>query len=125
MVIQGRTSLMLLDKDSDHPDFTHLKSIEKYVDEAADLTRKLLGFARGGKYEITPADLNALVKKSSNMFGRTKKEIKINPEVKVLLSIGYSINGQATEILNRGCNGFIQKPFNLIDLSHKIRGILD
>ena len=78
MVIQGRTSLMLLGKDPDHPDFTHLKSIEKYVDEAADLTRKLLGFARGGKYEIMPADLNALVKKSSNMFGRTKKEIKIH-----------------------------------------------
>jgi signal transduction histidine kinase/CheY-like chemotaxis protein len=49
----------------------------------------------------------------------------INPEIKVLLSSGYSINGQATEILERGCQGFIQKPFKLKDLSRKLREILD
>jgi len=50
---------------------------------------------------------------------------KINPDIKVLLSSGYGINGQATEILDRGCNGFIQKPFNMRALSKKIRDILD
>ncbi|MBW1783940.1 MAG: response regulator, partial [Deltaproteobacteria bacterium] len=48
-----------------------------------------------------------------------------HPEVKVLLSSGYSINGQATEILNRGCNGFIQKPFKMRELSQKLRVILE
>ena len=48
-----------------------------------------------------------------------------NPDIKVLLSSGYSIDGQATEILNRGCNGFIQKPFNIKQLSRKLREILD
>jgi CheY-like chemotaxis protein len=38
---------------------------------------------------------------------------EINPKVKVLLSSGYSIEGQAQEILDRGCNGFLQKPFRL------------
>ena len=38
---------------------------------------------------------------------------EIDKNVKVLLSSGYSINGQAAEILNRGCGGFIQKPFKL------------
>jgi CheY-like chemotaxis protein len=50
---------------------------------------------------------------------------KMNPDVKVLLSSGYSIEGEATEILARGCNGFIQKPFRIIKLSHEIRKILD
>ena len=50
---------------------------------------------------------------------------KINPKIKVLLSSGYSINGQATEILARGCDGFIQKPFNIRELSEKLREILD
>jgi two-component system cell cycle sensor histidine kinase/response regulator CckA len=50
---------------------------------------------------------------------------EINPEIKALLSSGYSIDGQATEILERGCNGFIQKPFNVSELSGKIRRILD
>ena len=48
-----------------------------------------------------------------------------NPKVKVILSSGYSIEGQANEILERGCNGFIQKPFNIQELSGKIRGILE
>ncbi|MBU4463345.1 MAG: response regulator, partial [Proteobacteria bacterium] len=50
---------------------------------------------------------------------------EINPEVKVLLSSGYSIDGEATEILNRGCNGFIQKPFDIKKLSAKIGEILN
>jgi two-component system, cell cycle sensor histidine kinase and response regulator CckA len=50
---------------------------------------------------------------------------KINPEIKVILSSGYSLEGQAARILERGCNGFIQKPFNVSDLSRKIREILD
>jgi len=50
---------------------------------------------------------------------------EINPDIKVLLSSGYSISGQATEILDRGCNGFIQKPFDIKKLSHSIRKIID
>jgi len=58
--------------------------------------------------------------------GKTYDKLKeINPDIKVLLSSGYSINGQATETLGRGFNGFIQKPFKLEDLSKKIRKILD
>ncbi|MFC1820384.1 response regulator, partial [Thermodesulfobacteriota bacterium] len=49
----------------------------------------------------------------------------LNPNVKVLLSSGYSLNGQAAKILERGCNGFIQKPFAIADMSQKIRNILD
>jgi two-component system cell cycle sensor histidine kinase/response regulator CckA len=49
---------------------------------------------------------------------------EINPEVKVLLSSGYSIDGKATEILKRGCDGFIQKPFRLQELSERIKEVL-
>ena len=49
----------------------------------------------------------------------------INPDIKVLLSSGYSIDSQAQEILDRGCNGFIQKPFDIKQISRKIREILD
>jgi CheY-like chemotaxis protein len=50
------------------------------------------------------------------------KEIDTN--VKVMLSSGYSIDGQAAEILNRGCDSFIQKPFKLNELSYKLREII-
>jgi CheY-like chemotaxis protein len=49
---------------------------------------------------------------------------KIEPGARVLLSSGYSINGEATEILDRGCDGFIQKPFRVEVISRKIREIL-
>ena len=49
---------------------------------------------------------------------------KINPEIKVLLSSGYSIDGDARDILNSGANGFIQKPFNIETLSHRIKEAL-
>jgi len=54
-------------------------------------------------------------------FDRLKR---INPDIRVLLSSGYSINGQASKILARGCDGFIQKPFNLVQLSDKIKQII-
>ena len=58
--------------------------------------------------------------------GDTYDKLKeINPEIKVMLASGYSIDGQTSEILERGCNGFIQKPFNIKKLSQKIREILD
>ena len=77
MGIQGRTSLMLLDTDFHHPHFEHLKGLEEYIKSASDLTKQLLAFARGGKYEVIPTDLNEIIRKGSEMFGRTKKEITI------------------------------------------------
>jgi len=50
---------------------------------------------------------------------------RMNSDVKVLLLSGYSVDGQATEILDRGCDGFIQKPFDMKELSGKMRQILD
>jgi DNA-binding NarL/FixJ family response regulator len=42
----------------------------------------------------------------------------------VLLSSGYSVEGQAKEIIQNGCKGFIQKPFSMTELSRKIRKTL-
>jgi PAS domain S-box-containing protein len=78
MGIQGHASLILLDTDPDHPHFERLKGIENIVQTGAGLTNQLLGFARGGKYDVKPTDLNELVGKSSEMFGRTKREIRIH-----------------------------------------------
>ena len=57
----------------------------------------------------------------SETYDRLKR---LNPEVKVLLSSGYSINGKAEELLDRGCNDFIQKPFTMDQLNKKVRKLL-
>jgi len=50
---------------------------------------------------------------------------QIQPGMPVILSSGYSINGQARDLLSRGCKGFIQKPFSITELSQTIRKMLD
>jgi len=49
---------------------------------------------------------------------------RINPRVKVLLASGYSLQGQAREIMKRGCDGFLQKPFTLEDISVRLRSLI-
>ncbi|MDY7031423.1 MAG: response regulator [Thermodesulfobacteriota bacterium] len=78
MGIQGYTSLILLDTDSNSPHYDKLKNIEQLIKNGAELTKQLLGFARGGKYHVKPTDINEVMKKSSQMFGRTKREITIH-----------------------------------------------
>jgi signal transduction histidine kinase len=78
MGMQGRTSLMLMDTAESDQNYEQLKGIEDYVRRAANLTSQLLGFARGGKYQIVPVNLNELIRQNAAMFGRTKKEISIH-----------------------------------------------
>jgi len=80
MCIQGNASLMLSETDTSHPHYERLKNIVQSVHRGADLTGQILGFAMGGKYEVRLTDMNELVKKTSMMFERTKKEIKIHRE---------------------------------------------
>jgi PAS domain S-box-containing protein len=77
MAIQGRISLMQIDVDVEHPFREHLEGIEDQVRSAADLTKQLLGFARGGKYETVPTDMNILVARNIRMFCRTRREIEM------------------------------------------------
>ena len=62
-----------------------------------------------------------------NMGGGAAYDLmkRMNPAIRVLLSSGYSINGEATKILERGCSGFIQKPFSMKELSRAIRKVLE
>ena len=46
-------------------------------------------------------------------------------DIKVLVSSGYSENGEAREIIESGVDGFIQKPYQIRMITAKIREILD
>ena len=99
MGIQGNASLMLLGIDSSNPNYERIKNTEQYVLRGAELTRQLLGFAKGGKYEVKPTNLNQLIEKSSRMFGRTKKEIEINTNFKSNIWVVNIDRGQIEQVL--------------------------
>jgi CheY-like chemotaxis protein len=50
---------------------------------------------------------------------------EINPDVNVMLSSGYSLNGQAGKLMKEGIKGFIQKPYGVTELCTTIRDLLD
>ena len=123
MGIQGNVSLMLLDIDTTHPHHERLKNIEKQVQSGAKLTSHLIGYARQGRYEVKPIDLNRLVEDTSETFGRTRKEITIVRELAVNLLAIEADAGQIEQVLLNlfvnasdampGGGGLILKTFNV------------
>ena len=99
MGIQGNASLMLLKIESDHPNYEKIKNIEKYVQNGTELTKQLLGFARRGKYLIKATDLNEIIDKSSSLFARTKKEIRVHTTLSDDLWTAEVDRGQIEQVL--------------------------
>ncbi len=99
MAIQGNASLALTKIAPSHPAHDKLKNITTYVQDAASLTKQLLGFARGGKYEVKATDLNKLIEKTCIMFGRTKKEITIRTQAQENIWLVAVDRGQMEQVL--------------------------
>ena len=99
MGIQGNISLSLLDVSTDSPLAKNLKKIEQYVQNGVDLTKQLLGFARGGKYEISLLNINQLLKEQNLMFGRTNKDIVFENESNPDLWSVEADRGQIEQVL--------------------------
>jgi two-component system cell cycle sensor histidine kinase/response regulator CckA len=99
MGIQGNTSLMLFDIQPGHPHYERLKGIEQHVQSGANLTKQLLGFARGGKYHVKPINPNEVLERTSNMFGRTKKEIRIHHKLQEDVWRVEADQGQVEQVL--------------------------
>ena len=120
-IIKGEENILLVDD-------------EPMVLDAGARMLERLGYkvikAKGGKKA-----LEVLRKKKDNIdlvmldmvmldseVEKTFEELKaIRQDIKILLSTGYSVFGETEEIMSKGCDGFIQNPFNLKRLSQKIR----
>ncbi|MBW2708691.1 MAG: PAS domain S-box protein [Deltaproteobacteria bacterium] len=99
MAISGNASLLTMDLDPSHPHYERLKHIEEYVQSGSTLTRQLLGFARGGKYEVKALNLNEVIEKTSHMFGRTRKEITIHSSYDKNCRAVQADQGQIEQVL--------------------------
>ncbi len=75
MGIQGHLSLMRIDLTATEKVLSHIHQITKLVETAGELTGRLLGFARGGKYQIKVLDINQVVKMTMNLFKPTRKDL--------------------------------------------------
>jgi two-component system cell cycle sensor histidine kinase/response regulator CckA len=99
MGIQGYASLMLIDMDPGQPHYEKLRGIEDQVRSGAELTRQLLGFARGGRYEVMTFSLNELIRKCAAMFGSTNRELTIHRQLGPSLWKVDADRGQIEKVL--------------------------
>ncbi len=95
MGIMGNASLLMGELGESHPSLGRLQNIQQYVESGSDLTRQLLGFAKGGKYEVRTTDLNRLISRNLTMFARTHKNIRVHTE---LLPELWSVEADRTQI---------------------------
>ncbi|MBN2032569.1 MAG: PAS domain-containing protein [Deltaproteobacteria bacterium] len=93
--ILGTVSLLLMDINPDDAKYRKLKKVEEYVRNGVDLTRQLLGFARGGKYEVKILDLNEIAEKTTAVFAQSQKLITIHKKMEPNL---YLIKGDQNQI---------------------------
>ncbi|MBP8984267.1 MAG: PAS domain S-box protein [Syntrophobacterales bacterium] len=111
MGVQGYASLVLLDLDEGHPHFYKLKCIQELVKSGAALTGQLLGFARGGRYEVVPADLNEIAKLSVSLFGRTRKQVRFHERYgRDLWAVEVDVGQMRQVFLNLFVNAFDAMP---------------
>ena len=69
--ILGYASLLLSDMPRDHVYYDDIYTIAETAKKAADLTNRLLAFARGGKYQVAAVDNNRIVKDVVAILSRT------------------------------------------------------
>ncbi len=77
--IMGYASLAKAELQPEHPIFRHVDIIEAASHRASELTQQLLAFAKGGKYNARPNDVNDIIREVVTLLSRTiDKSISIN-----------------------------------------------
>ncbi len=99
MGINGRTALALLEMETSHPAYIHLKGVEELVKSASELTRRLLGFAKVGKYELKPIDINEMAERTAAIFARSRQEISVQTRLTPHLWGVEADEGQMEQVL--------------------------
>lgn len=111
---------------------------EKYIIDVGEMMLKGLGYsiltASSGRMAIDvftekkdSIDLVLLDLVMPDMGGEAvfHKIRKIKPDIKVMFASGHYVSDQAQTLLQTGSSDFLQKPFNIRQLSTKIRYLLD
>ena len=99
MGIQGYVSLVKTSFERDSLEFKRLSNIDEYVASGAEMARQLLGFAQKNYNEAHLINLNHLLKMSAKMFGRTKKDVLIRPNLSKKLWGTVVDEGQIKQVL--------------------------
>lgn len=122
--VRGRETILLIDDEEIIIDVSReiLESLGYRV-WTVRTGQEAIALYKSRKNDIALVILDMIMPGMSG--GETFDQLKaIHPAVRVILSTGYSLTGQAREIMARGCRGFIQKPYRIETLSQKVREVI-
>ena len=95
MALQGHLSLMGVNVNRPEKIKQHIRQMNRLIETAAEVTGNLLGFARGGKYQIDTLDINQVVDMALNVFQPGEKNIVIEKKTAPDL---YKVNGDRSQL---------------------------
>jgi PAS domain S-box-containing protein len=102
--ILGYASLIKTEIPENNPLRTELDTVISLVHRAGELTRQLLGFARGGRYQIEPINLNDIIDEVLELLSRTiDKLICIKPVLNPALAAIEGDAGQIQQVIMNLC----------------------
>ena len=121
----GRTATILVIEDEEAVQEVFRIALEKmgYRVLTASTGRDALNLAKGSSETIDLAILDILL---PDMDGRSLYPLlmQVRPELKVIVSSGYALQGPAQEILNAGAQAFLPKPFSLSKFREALQDVL-
>ncbi len=119
-LIKGSGTILLIDDEEvvRNVSANQLESLGYNVLTAADGTEAIdIYRSEAGSINLVLLDMIMPGMSGTDIYLALKE---INPDVKILLISGFSQNGRATDLMEKGALGFIQKPFKMYELSKAI-----
>lgn len=102
--VLGYASFMKAKLPAGHDFIQYLETIERSAQRAAELTSKLLAFARGGQYDVRAVNMNAVVQETVGILARSiDKSITVETSLAENLPTVEGDGGQLQQVMMNLC----------------------
>jgi len=121
----GSETILLVDDDPDILEVSkEILEIFGYIVHGVSSRQEAITFYKENKDAVSLIILDMIMPGISE--SKTLDLLwEIEPSAKIILSSGYSLEDQAKQIIAKGYRGFIQKPFDMVQISRTVREVLD
>ncbi len=123
-IVSGSGTILLVDDESSIIDVysEFLSDIGYNVIVAMDGKEAVDKFKKyGDNIDIVILDLNIPEKSGSVVYDEVKR---LKPDVKVIITTGFSFNGEVQELLDKGVDSYLKKPFDMKEMSQLLHFLL-
>jgi PAS domain S-box-containing protein len=123
-IINGKGTILLVDDEKGVVEVcSDMVATLGYHVKAVSSGKEAIDAITSGKDRIDLVILD-LVMPSMSGQQAFEKIRAIDPDIKIIVSSGYSREEEIEKMMQKGCDGYILKPFDMATLSRKLDGVL-